>query len=196
MTSRRASRRHDGRPRAPALNAAATVSPPSHSSPSPRRRVRRTRSPASNAGRPGIRKRRRGCRWTMSSSTRCAAARPTGLASGSICATFPRASARQKIRPNLTMIPGPRRVELGLLGRREIPNSGQPRDPTGPRLFGWEHWRRRTRQCKDAWHPVGPAAQPIIPVRCGEHGRGLAASSRAPSAEREQFRETDKFPNQ
>ena len=34
--------------------------------------------------------------------------RPTGLASGSICATFPRASARQKIRPNLTMIPGPR----------------------------------------------------------------------------------------
>src|SRR5262249_2232174 len=34
---------------------------------------------------------------------------PTGLASGSICATFPRASARQKIRPNVTMIPGPRR---------------------------------------------------------------------------------------
>ena len=109
VTSRRVSRRHDGRPWARALNAAATVSPPSHSSPSPRRRVRRTRSPASNAGRPGIRKRRRGCTWTMSSSTRCAADRPTGLASGSICATFPRASARQKIRPNLTMIPGPRR---------------------------------------------------------------------------------------
>ena len=31
-----ASRRHDGRPRAPALNAAATVGPPSHSSPSPK----------------------------------------------------------------------------------------------------------------------------------------------------------------
>ena len=60
-------------------------------------------------GRPGIRKRRRACTWTMSSSTRCAAARPTGLASGSICATFPTASARQKIRPNLTMIPGRRR---------------------------------------------------------------------------------------
>src|SRR5439155_1526366 len=109
VTSRRASRRHDGRPRAPAPNAAATVSLPSHSSPSPRRRVRRTRSRASNAGRPGIRQRRRGCTWTMSSSTRCAADRPTGLASGSICATFPRASARQKIRPNLTMISGPRR---------------------------------------------------------------------------------------
>ena len=40
------------------------------SSRSPKRRVRRTRSPASNAGRPGIRKRRRGCTWTMSSSTR------------------------------------------------------------------------------------------------------------------------------
>ena len=66
VTSRRASRRHDGRPRAPALNAAATVSLPSHSSPSPRRRVRRTCSRASNAGRPGIRKRRRGCTWTMS----------------------------------------------------------------------------------------------------------------------------------
>ena len=35
--------------------------------------------------------------------------RSTGLASGSICAIFPRASARHKIRPNLTMIPGPRR---------------------------------------------------------------------------------------
>jgi hypothetical protein len=43
VTSRRASRRHDGRPRAPALNIAASVGPPSHSSPSPRRRVRRTR---------------------------------------------------------------------------------------------------------------------------------------------------------
>jgi len=97
-----------GRPRAPALNAAATVSRHSHSSPSPRRRVRRTRSRASNAGRPGIRKRRRGCKWTMSSSTRCAADRPTGLASGSICVTFPRASAHQKIRPSPTMIPGSR----------------------------------------------------------------------------------------
>jgi hypothetical protein len=29
---------------------------------------------------------RRGCTWTMFSSTRCAADRPTGLASGSICA--------------------------------------------------------------------------------------------------------------
>ena len=98
-----------GRPRAPALNAAATVSRHSHSSPSPRRRVRRTRSRASNAGRPGIRKRRRSCRRMMSSSTRCAADRPTGLVSGSICATFPRASARRKVRPNLTTIPGPRR---------------------------------------------------------------------------------------
>ena len=82
VTSRRASRRHDGRPRAPALNAAAAVSRRSRSSPSPRRRTRRTRSPASNAGRRGIRKRRRGCKWTMSSSTRCAADRPPGLASG------------------------------------------------------------------------------------------------------------------
>jgi len=123
VTSRRASRRHAGRPRAPALIAAATVSPPSRSSPSPRRRVRRTRSPASNGGRSGIRKRRRGCTWTMSSSTRCAADQPTGLASGSICATFPRASARQKIRPNLTMIPGPRRrpADYGRARRKRGP---------------------------------------------------------------------------
>jgi hypothetical protein len=54
---------------------------------------------------PGIRKRRHGCTWTTSLSTRCAADRLTGRASGS---TFLRESARQKIRPNPTMTPGPR----------------------------------------------------------------------------------------
>ena len=66
----------------------------------------RTRSPASSAGRRGIRRRRRGCKWTTSSSTRCAAAPPPGRASGSICATFPRASARPRSRPIPTTIPG------------------------------------------------------------------------------------------
>ena len=66
---------------------------------------------------------RRGCKWTMSSSTRCAAGRPTGLASGSICAMFPRASARQKTRPNLTIIPGPRRraADYGRARRKHGP---------------------------------------------------------------------------
>ena len=44
---------------------------------------------------------------------------PTGLASGSICAMFPRASARQKIPPNLTMIPGSRGRTADSVGRRK-----------------------------------------------------------------------------
>ena len=49
--------------------------------------------------------------------------RSTGLASGSICAIFPRASARHKIRPNLTMIPGPRRcmADYGRARRKRDP---------------------------------------------------------------------------
>jgi DNA ligase D-like protein (predicted polymerase) len=66
---------------------------------------------------------RRGCTWTTSSSTRCAAAPPPGPVSGSICATFPRASAPPGNRPNPTTIPGrPRGLRgVGRGRRRRVP---------------------------------------------------------------------------
>jgi bifunctional non-homologous end joining protein LigD len=118
-TSRRASPRHDARSRTPAPSAAAGARPPGRSSPSPRPRARRRRSPASNAGRPGTRPRRRGCKWTTCSSTRCAAARRPGRASGSTCVTFRRGSGPPPSHPSPTTIPGsPRGARAPDRGRR------------------------------------------------------------------------------
>ena len=114
VTSRRVSRRRDeSAPRPTPRRAVAAASRHTRSSPSPRQSIGRTRSPASNGGRRGIRRPPIDCTWMTSSSTRCVVARARGRASESTCVTFPRPNARPRNRPIPTTTPGATRELAG-----------------------------------------------------------------------------------
>ena len=110
---RRAARREPARPRArEAPERPPPVDSATHHDRQGAAQGGRARRPRALEGR-DIRRPRRGCRSTTSSSIRCAAARPHGRGSASTCATFPRASARR----------GSARSRLRSLARRR---SGAP----------------------------------------------------------------------
>ena len=176
----------DGRPRAPALNAAAAACPPSRSSRSPRRAQKadalaglerwKARHPEAAAHlRAGRRPRRRDARPLD---------RP-GRASAINLRTCPRASARQKIRSIPTTIPGPRRrtADYGR-ARRKRGRARRRRD------FELIVAAVRAAACRDAsagrsrrggsGRPAGgrTSTSQTRSIRSGSHDRSLPALQR------------------